>query len=79
MVKLDSLTVCWQVANIVLKEFAGHPKVYIWNGEGKTQKTSTRLFCILCFVLKIVELVIFSFLQNLTLTWDILHGLMLLS
>ncbi|KAF8693320.1 hypothetical protein HU200_038709 [Digitaria exilis] len=23
----------WKVANIVLKEFAGHPKVYIWNGE----------------------------------------------
>lgn len=49
MVKLDSLTVCWQVANIVVKEFAGHPKVYIWNGEGKTQKTSTTLFRTLCF------------------------------
>lgn len=48
MVKLDSLTVCWQVANIVVKEFAGHPKVYIWNGEGKTQNT-TRLHRTLCF------------------------------
>jgi hypothetical protein len=33
--RLDSSTVCLQVADIVFKEFAGHPKVYIWNGEGR--------------------------------------------
>lgn len=33
-----SLTIYWQVADIVLKEFAGHPKVYIWDGEGRPRR-----------------------------------------
>ena len=78
MGKLDTLIVSRQVTDIVFKEFAGHPKVYIWDGEGIPRRLalSCSAFILFAQIVKLVTLTLF--VQNLTLTWDILHGLMLL-
>jgi len=53
--RLDSSTVCLQVADIVFKEFAGHPKVYIWNGEGRIWRLALSCSVFMLFA-QLVEL-----------------------